>query len=169
MAGDFASDLESIAAELRRQADGALFSAMTRAMRDGVEPAIEEIHAGLKPYLPDRYAEVLDADLDLTVSVSTAGREPGVSLIARTRSRSGTGRHATGVRKLQRLDEGLLTHPGPGNDREHWYTQTGTAQGVTPGFFTGPARAAEPRVLRNLEEVLEDVANVIDRKAAAGG
>ena len=34
-----ASELESIARELRRQADGALFRELTAAMRRGVEPA----------------------------------------------------------------------------------------------------------------------------------
>ena len=158
MAGlnNVASELESIARELRRQADGELFRELTGAMRRGVEPAKEQIRAGLKPHLPDRYAEVLAADLDLAVSVSTAGREPGVSLIARTRS----GKR----RSLRRIDTGQLRHPGPGNDREHWYTQE-----VHPGWFTGPARDADPEVTRNLEAALERVADQVDRKAARRG
>ncbi len=156
MAGlnNVASELESIARELRRQADGELFRELTAAMRRGVEPAKEQVRAGLDAHLPNRYADELNADLDLAVSVSTAGREPGVSLIARSGKR----------RSLRRIDAGQLRHPGPGNDREHWY-----AQEVHPGWFTGPARDADPEVTRNLEAALERVADQVDRKAAAGG
>src|SRR5215831_13515060 len=98
MAGDYASELESVARELRRQADGALFRDMTRAMRDGVEPAKEAIRAGIPGHLPKRggYAETIETDLDLRVSVSTAGREPGVSMVGKTRSGQ--------KRSLRRLD-----------------------------------------------------------------
>jgi len=167
VAGDFASELESVARELRRQADGELFRELTAAMRRGVEPATEGIRAGLRPHLPDRYADLLDEDLDLFVSVSTAGREPGVLLIARPLGRTGSGRRTTGRRKLRELDAGRLTHPVFGN-RKVWKTQEGTAKGVTPGFFTGPARAAEPRVTRNLEDALQHVADTVDRRAAGG-
>jgi hypothetical protein len=156
MAGlnNVASELESIARELRRQADGELFRELTEAMRRGVEPAKEQVRAGLDAHLPDRYADELNADLDLAVSVSTAGREPGVSLLARSGRR----------RSLRRIDAGQLRHPGPGNDREHWYTQE-----VHPGWFTGPCRDADPEVTRQLEAALERVADQVDAKAAARG
>lgn len=163
MAGGFAGELESVARELRRQADSGLFRELTAAMRRGAESAGEQVRAGLDPRHPKRYfAGTLAPDLDLKVSVSTAGAEPGVSLVARARGQTGTGRGATGRRKLKRLDQGLLTHPGPGNDREHWYTQD-----VEPGFFTGPARDAEPEVTQNLEAALERVADAADRAAGS--
>ena len=163
MTGDYASELESIARELRRQADGALFRELTDAMRRGVEPAIGEIRSGLEERRPKRYfAGTLAPDLDLKVSVSTAGSEPGVDLIARPLGRSGTSRHRTGDRKLKRLDSGVLEHPLFG-DRERWYRQE-----VQPGFFTGPARDADPRVTRNLEDELQRVADIVDRRAAGG-
>jgi hypothetical protein len=155
MAGlnNVASELESIARELRRQADGELFRELTSAMRRGVEPAQEAIRQGLGTRHPKRYfAGTLAPDLDLAVSVSTTGREPGVSLIARSGKR----------RSLRRIDTGQLRHPGPGNDREHWYTQE-----VHPGWFTGPARDADPEVTRNLEAALKRVADQVDAKAAA--
>ena len=67
----------------------------------------------------------------------------------------------TGTRKLKRLDAGLLTHPVFGN-REKWVTQEGAAQGMVPGWFTGPCEAEESRVRGELEQALEDVG----RKAA---
>lgn len=155
MAGDFATELESVARELRRQADGALFRELTSAFRDAVRPVPAKIRAGLRPEMPDRYADTLDADLNLRTSVRTAGSEPGVSLIATTRS----GKN----RKLARLDAGDLTHPLFG-DRDHrWYTQA-----VTPGWFTGPCEAAGPQVYAALEAALERVAAAADRAAAAG-
>jgi hypothetical protein len=163
VASDFASELESVARELRRQADGALFRELTAAMRAGVEPATAAIRAGLRPKLPDQYADILNADLDLTVSVSTTGREPGVSLVARARGQAGP--RTTGRRRLKRLDGGVIEHPLFG-DRSRWFKQVEPS--VQPGFFSGPARDSEPRVLRNLEDALGRVADEVDRRAAGG-
>jgi hypothetical protein len=157
VAGDFAAELESVARELRRQADGELFRELTAAMRRGVESAQEQVRAGLDPRHPKRYfAGTLAPDLDLKVSVSTTGREPGVSLVA-------IGRTGQGKRALRRLDRGVLAHPLPGDDRERWFRQD-----VEPGFFTGPARDAEPEVVRNLEDALGRVADAVDRAAGGG-
>lgn len=164
MAGDFAAELESVARELRRQADGQLFRELTDAMRRGVEPAKEQVRAGLETRHPKRYfAETLAPDLDLTVSVSTTGREPGVTLIARPRGQTGTGRRAAGRRKLKRLDGGVLEHPLFG-DRTAWFKQD-----VEPGFFTGPCQAADAQVTGELATALERVADQVDAKAAARG
>lgn len=143
-----ASELESIARHLRRAGETDLVRELTRAMRDAVDPVRDEIRAGLKPKLPDRYAEALDADLRLGISVRTNERNPGVSI---------TGTPLGKARKLRNLDEGRLTHPLWG-DREYWRTQTGTADGVTPGWFSGPAAAAAPRVRAAIERALDDVA-----------
>jgi hypothetical protein len=152
MAGlvEAASELESIARHLRRAGETELVRELTRRMRDAVDPVPDQIRAGLKPRLPDRYAAALDEDLRIGISVRTNERNPGVSI---------NGTPLAKARKLRNLDEGRLTHPGPGNDREHWYTQTGTAQGVTPGWFSGPAEAATPRVRAAIERALEDVSN----------
>jgi hypothetical protein len=156
VAGDFAAELESVARELRRQADGELFRELTSAMRRGVESAQDAVRTGLDPRHPKHYfAGTLVPDLDLKVSVSTTGREPGVSLVA-------IGRTGQGKRALRRLDRGVLAHPLAG-DRERWFRQD-----VEPGFFTGPAEAAEPQVLRELETALGRVADAADRAAGGG-
>jgi hypothetical protein len=115
-------------------------------MRDAVVPVQAEIRADLKPRLPDRYAATLDADLRLGTNVRTNERDPGVSI---------TGQALGKARKLRRLDAGLLTHPVFGN-REVWRTQAEPS--VQPGWFTGPAEAAGPRVRAGIERALEDVA-----------
>ena len=159
MAGlvEAASELESIARHLRRAGEGELVRELTRAMRDAVGTVPGDIRAGLRPKLPDVYAATLDADVRIGISVRTNERNPGVSI---------NGTALAKARKLRNLDEGRLTHPGPGNDREHWYTQVGAAQGVEPGWFTGPAEAAAPKVRAAIERALEDVSNRATSKGA---
>jgi hypothetical protein len=156
MAGlaDAATELEALAFRLRRAGETELLAEITKAMRDAAVPVPDEIRAGLKPHLPDRYAETLDADLRLGVSVRTAGSDPGVSVTGTTLLGTGRGGVRAGgkARKLRDLDAGRLTHPVYGN-REVWRTQE-----VEPGWFTGPAEAAGPRVRDGIERALEDVA-----------
>lgn len=146
MAGldDAASELESIARHLRRAGETELVRELTAAMRRAAAPVPDQIRAGLRPHLPDRYAATLDAGVRLGVSVRTSDRDPGVSVTAQALGGKG--------RKLRRLDAGLLTHPVYGN-REVWRTQA-----VEPGWFTGPAQDATPQVRREIERALEDVA-----------
>jgi len=141
-----AAELEALAFRLRRAGDTELVREVTRAMRDAVEPVQAEIRAGLVPLLPDRYAATLDADLRLGVNVRTNDRDPGVAV---------TGQARVKARKLRNLDEGRLTHPVFGN-REEWRTQEEPS--VQPGWFTGPAEAAAPRVRDGIEKALADVA-----------
>jgi hypothetical protein len=149
MAGlaDAAAELEALAFRLRRAGDGELVREVTKAMHDAVDPVQDKIRAGLKPDLPDRYAAALDEDLRLGVNVRTNERDPGVAITGQSRSKA---------RKLRNLDEGRLTHPLFG-DREHWYTQE--LPSVQPGWFSGPAEAAGPRVRAGIEKALADVAD----------
>jgi hypothetical protein len=154
---DIASELEAIAVRLRRAGEEDLGRELTRAMRDAVAPVPDQIRAGLDPHLPRRYAETLDEDLDIKIIARNSGgadADAAVAVYAQTRGKG---------RKLRRLDAGLLTHPLFG-DREHWYTQEGPGHGMVPGWFTGPAEAAGPRVLAALEQALADVSG----KAAGG-
>jgi len=149
MAGlaDAAAELEALAFRLRRAGDTELLREVTKAMRNAVVPVPDEIRAGLKPHLPNRYAAVLDEDVRLGVNVRTAGSDPGVAI---------TGQATGKARRLRSLDAGLLHHPLWG-DREHWFRQGEPS--VQPGWFTGPAEAAGPRVRDGIERALEDVAN----------
>jgi hypothetical protein len=156
MAGlvEAASELESIARHLRRAGELDLVRELNAAMRRGVQPVPQAIRAGLKPKLPDRYAETLDADLALGISVRTSDRNPGVSVTAKARAKT---------RKLKYLDAGRLTHPVFG-DREVWRTQE--LPSVQPHWFTGPVTDAAPRIRGELERALEDVAAKASGKGA---
>jgi hypothetical protein len=146
---DMASELEAAAVRLRRAGQDGLARELTAAMRRGVEPVPGQIRDGLRPHLPDRYAaDLADVDIKTITRSGSATTDAVVSVYAK----------ATGkARKLKNLDEGRLTHPLFGN-REKWFTQVGIAQGVQPGWFTGPAEAAAPRVRAELEQALRDVA-----------
>jgi hypothetical protein len=152
MAGlaDAASELEALAFRLRRAGDTELLREVTKAMRDAVDPVQDEIRAGLakpSPKLPDRYAAELDADLRLGTNVRTNERDPGVAL---------TGQALAKTRKLRDLDAGRIHHPLFG-DREKWFLQEEPS--VQPGWFSGPAGAAGPRVRAGIEQALADVAD----------
>ncbi len=142
---DMASELEAAAVRLRRAGQDGLARELTAAMRRGVAPVPDQIRAGLRPHLPDRYAATLAADLDIkTIARSgSVTTDAVVSVYAQSRG---------GDRKLKRLDAGVLSHPVFGN-REKWSTQQ-----VEPGWFTGPAEDAAPRVRAELEQALADVA-----------
>ena len=146
---DMASELEAAAVRLRRAGQDDLARELTAAMRRGVAPVPDQIRAGLRPHLPDRYAADLVAGVDIKTITRAGGAttDAMVSVVAQSRA---------GNRKLKRLDAGVLSHPVYGN-REKWSTQQ-----VEPGWFTGPAEDAAPRVRAELERALEDVG----RKAA---
>ena len=165
MAGlvEAASELESIARHLRRAGEFELVRELTKAMRDAVAPVEDEIRAGLDDYLPKRYAYELNADLRIGTHVRTNERNPGVTITGQAGSFGGTGHAAGRGRKLRYLNDGRLTHPVFG-DREVWRTQEEPS--VQPGFFTGPAEAAAPRVRAAIERALEDVAAKATSKGA---
>jgi len=144
---DLASQLEAAAVRLRRAGEGGLERELTAAMRRAVQPVPGRIRDGLKPHLPDRYAaDLADVDIKVITRSGSAATDAVVSVYAKAAGKA---------RKLRRLDAGILSHPVFGN-REHWATQG--APSVHPGWFTGPAEEAAPRVRAELEKTLADVA-----------
>ena len=147
---DAAQQLRTVAVHLREAGDEGLKRELFAALRHATDPVPGEIRAGLKPKLPDRYAEVLDADLAIGTSVRSAG----------TVTLRGTTRGAVQRRRLRRLNAGVLAHPLWGN-RRHWYDQP-----VTPGWFTGPAEDAVPQVREEILQALNDVAGKATSRGA---
>jgi hypothetical protein len=140
---ELAFALSAVAARLREIGDGGLARELQKAIGDAVAPVGGEIRRGLRPHLPDRYAEVLDADLKISRSSSLSGDEARVTVLA---SPGGTKK-----RKLQPLDDGILLHPLYGN-RGRWF-----AQQVTPGWFSGPVEDAGPQVRQAVEAALDAI------------
>lgn len=117
-----------------------------RAVSEAAKPLASEIRdpANLRPYMPDRYADVLASDIAVTTSKSTS-RNPGVAIRAKGR------RHKRKVKRLN--DQGILSHPVFG-DRAKWVDQ---ASHVRPGFFTDPCTKAAPDIRAKVLGAMHDI------------
>jgi hypothetical protein len=123
-----------------------LFKAITKAAK----PLAAEVKnpAHLRDYLPNRYADVLAADLAVSTQ-KRFGKDPSVAIKAKGRAHR---------RKVKMLDEeGVLAHPLYGN-RDHWFRQTSH---VKPGFFSDPAKKAVPGIRAEVMAALHDTAQKI--------
>ena len=152
-----AQAFQILAAHLKEAGEGGLRRELGKAIRDAASPVADQIKGvtHLREYMPDRYADVLAADLQVTVNARAGGTSPGVTLTARAPT---TGR---GGRKVRNREAGTITHPLYGN-RERWFDQTG---GMLPGFFSGPAERSAPQVQRKVLEAMRDVCDEITRRA----
>lgn len=103
----------------------------------------------LRPYMPDRYADVLAADLTVSTQRLFAGPSPRVSIVAKGREHK---------RKVQQVEDGLLMHPvfarGP-RRRWTWLKEPQTA-GMRPGWFSDPCEAAVPDIRDHIIEAIEE-------------
>ncbi len=127
--------VDALADELAR------FAAAVRAAGD----------TGLRkePHLPDRYAEVLNADLRIEISVRTGATDPGVTIIASPVAKQ---------RKLRIIDSGNLRHPVFADrtaPRRTWRWRDQELPSVKPGWFTEPCEAAAPAVRKEIAAGLD--------------
>lgn len=157
--GETAAELESIARHLRLAGELGLRQELLRAVSGAARDVGPEIRASLGDHMPSAYAEVLDADLAISTSTRLTGDDPQVSLIGRPRARR---------RALARLEGGVLGHPVYGMRSRfnpgRWAAWVDQADGVTAGFFAGPAERAAPRVREAIEKALATVAEKAARK-----
>lgn len=143
-----ANELGELARSLRQAGDTDLLGEVRDAIQHAAGPIPDAIRGELRPRMPDRYADVLNADLAIGIRTLTGRYTAGVSVIAR-------GRGAVKRRRLHRLNQGTLAHPLFGN-REHWYYQE-----IPPGFFDDPNEAAAPRVREEIDAALDRVKDKI--------
>ena len=144
-----ADELARFAAACRAAGERELLKEVRNGIKKAADGIPAEIRAGLRPHLPDRYADVLNADLKITVSVRT-GQDAGVTIQATAPtpySRRG--------RAVNAINAGNLRHPvyaqGP---RRSWHWKD---QDVRPGWFTDPNQAAQPRVRQEIAAALDRV------------
>ncbi len=143
---------------LKETGQGELRRKLYKAINDSARPLAREISRveHLNPYMPDRYAAVLAADLTVTVSKRTSDASPGVTLRAKGRQRA---------RKVRWLDRGFINHPvfatGP---RDEWRWANGQTGGMRPGFFSDPTEHAGPQVRAAILREMTEIA----RKATGG-
>jgi hypothetical protein len=143
---DAAREFRDLAVSLRLVGLDGLKRELYKAISDAAAPVAAEIKGlqHLRDYMPDRYADVLAGDLQVTTHKNTSISNPGVTLFARAPT---VGR---GGRKIRQREEGRITHPLFGN-KDRWFTQTA---GMKPGFFSTPAERSAPRVRDKILEAI---------------
>ena len=149
---DAATEFQALARALKDAGEKDLARELREAIRDAADPLAKQVQdeEHLKPYMPNRYAELLASDLTVTIS-QRIGTTPGVTLRARGRQKK---------RHVARLNHGILTHPLFGN-REHWPQPYQT---IRPRFFDDPVAASGPEVR---DQIAAAVRRVIDKIYAA--
>jgi hypothetical protein len=146
--------LRTLAARLKEAGDEGrgfrreLMSQLTEAAKPLVREIADPAH--LRPYMPDRYADVLATDLSVGVQRILTSN-PRVSIRAKARTRR---------RKVRELDAGTIQHPLFGNRRD-WFKQTG---GMRPGFFSDPCEKATPQIREHVLAALTET----ERKITGG-
>lgn len=157
-----ADELARLSAALREAGETEWRKQVIQGLKHAAEVILPDIRADLRPHLPNRYADVLNADLRLTVSVKTGVTDPGVFIVGKPRGKN---------RKLNLINAGVLRHPVFGQHgvpRSRWNWATQGEPSVRPGWFDDPILRAKPEVRKEIEAALERV-NEIIWAAAHGG
>ena len=128
---------------------------LLKQMNEAAQPLAREIAslAHLEPYMPDRYAGVLAADLAVSTQRIFSGN-PRVSVTAKARKRK---------RKIRLIEDGVIVHPvfaqGP---RRKWNWKNGRqTAGMKPGFFSDPCEKAAPDIRDHVLEAMAETARKI--------
>lgn len=130
----------------------ALMKQITEAAKPLVRKISDEEH--LKPYMPDRYAAILAADLSVG-TVKNFGTDPGVSIRGNGRERR---------RKVRYLNEGTINHPVYAQgDRKTWRWKNRQTGGMRPGFFSDACREETPQIREKVLEALTETGRKITR------
>jgi len=150
--------LRLVAARLKDAGDEGkgLRRELLKQMDEAAQPLAREIAEAvhLEPYMPDRYAGVLAADLSVATQRIFAGSSPRVSIVAKGRVHR---------RKVRQLEDGVIVHPvfAQGARRKwNWKNGRQTA-GMRPGFFTDPCEKAEPDIRDHVLQAMADTAGKI--------
>jgi len=106
--------------------------------------------------MPDRYAEVLAADLSVRTFKGTASGGARVAIFVKGRNHD---------RQVTVLERGFIRHPIFGRDSVprrdwDWWTQ---AKAMTPGFFSDAVKAAGPQIRGDVLAAMHVLARRIER------
>ena len=155
-----AQAFQILAAHLKETGEGKLRADLQKAIKDAAKPIADMIGntSHLREYMPNRYADVLATDLQVSTHARAGGTSPGITIMARAPTAASGGR---GARKIRQREAGVITHPLWGN-REHWYPQTA---GMSAGFFSDPGHRMAPQVRDKILEAMRGTCDEITRKA----
>ena len=165
---DLAGQLNAVAVRLREIGEHDLVNELQRAIGNAVAPLPARIREGLPAYLPNRYAETLDADLSVTrrTFLGGSGDFARVTVYASPRGDK--------KRKLRMSNAGFLWHPlfgvrkdftaRDGHEVKAWHVNQPPGQGMVPGWFDVPAEESVPQIRQAVEKAMDDIV----AKAVAG-
>lgn len=137
-----AEKLSELSRELKRVANKDLQKELRAGLKAAVKPALRDAADSARATLPSRGGEAaLVASTKFTISVRAVGRHAGVRVKARDK------------RDVEAINRGRLRHPVYGN-RNRWVTQN-----VQAGWFDRPMDAAGPHVVKELNAVIDRIAN----------
>lgn len=129
---------------------------LMRQLSDAAQPLAREIAdvEHLKPYMPDRYAAVLAADLAVTIERHVLTANPKLTIRAAARAHR---------RKLAVLEDGRINHPvfAQGPNRRKWRWKNGQTGGMMPRFFADPCEKAAPDIRDHVIAALEETARKV--------
>jgi hypothetical protein len=142
-----AADFAALSRRLKDAGETGLRRGLYKAINDAAKPITREIKdpVHLRPYMPDKYAATLAADIVVSTVGKGSIRNPGVQIAARGRAKK---------RKVAKLNAGIITHPLFG-DREHWYFQL---RGMKSGFFDDVCEKSGPQVKKEILAAMHETA-----------
>jgi hypothetical protein len=151
-----ASEFAALSRRLKDAGEDGLRKELYKAIRAAGEPITREIRdvLHLRPYMPDRYADILAADIAVSMFQRGSIRSPGVTIAARGRLKK---------RKVVHLNDGFINHPiwPDGLPRKEWDWQNNQTGGMKPGFFNDPCSRSGPQVRDKILAAMHDVASKV--------
>jgi hypothetical protein len=109
----------------------------------------------LKPYMPDRYAAVLAADLGVRINKNFS-KNPRIEVRAKARQHK---------RKLVLLDAGRINHPiYARGERKTWSWSNAQGGGMRPGFFSDVLKEESPQIRDQVMKAMTETARQITGK-----
>lgn len=144
-----AQDVEAFSRRMKEAGNKGLRRELSKALGHEMKPITANVVRSLDEYLPDAYAGTLSGSLKLRAA-TTAGKNPGVKIVARAKGRKS-------VRRVGALERGSLRHLTWG--RRPWH-----AQSVKPGFFTEPIQDRADELRRALLAAMDRIARKIARR-----
>lgn len=152
---ELAVQLGAVRQRLQDAADGGLARKLTAAIGQAIDPLEKEVRDGLSSHMPDRYAAVIDSELDISRRTYT---EPGLARVVVYARTTGHGK-----RRIGRLDSGILWHPLFGryprlDPRNRWFEQN-----VEPGWWSSSAENARDAVREEITKAVDEAIEEITR------
>jgi len=130
---------------------------MYRQMNEAAKPLAKEIAdvAHLEPYMPNRYAAILAADLGVRINKNFS-RNPRIEVRAKARQHK---------RKLVLLDAGTINHPIYAQGlRETWRWSNAQTGGMKAGFFSDVLKEQGPHIRDQVLKAMTETARQITGK-----